>query len=87
MYLQMHSIDLVSQLLDCLLGLEYAIMIGWFNYKTFNLVEYEHYEKIYNGDLKIQAIISSLSFETLLHWYPGRLYFPLNFDSLFFLSP
>jgi len=38
----MHSIDLVSQLLDCLLGLEYAIKIGWFNYKTFNLVEYEH---------------------------------------------
>lgn len=25
--------------------------MGWFNYKTFNLAEYEHYEKIENGDL------------------------------------
>ena len=25
------------QLLDCLNGLEYAIKLGWFNYKTFNL--------------------------------------------------
>jgi len=25
--------------------------LGWFNYKTFNLAEYEHYEKIENGDL------------------------------------
>jgi cell division cycle 14 len=32
-------------------GLEYAIRLGWFNYKTFNLAEYEHYEKIENGDL------------------------------------
>jgi cell division cycle 14 len=39
------------QLLDCLRGLEYAITLGWFNYKTFNLAEYEHYEKIENGDL------------------------------------
>jgi cell division cycle 14 len=39
------------QLLDCLRGLEYAIKLGWFNYKTFNLAEYEHYEKIENGDL------------------------------------
>jgi cell division cycle 14 len=39
------------KLLDCLGGLEYAIRLGWFNYKTFNLAEYEHYEKIENGDL------------------------------------
>lgn len=38
-------------MLDCLRGLEYAITLGWFNYKTFNLAEYEHYEKIENGDL------------------------------------
>lgn len=37
--------------MDCLRGLEYAITLGWFNYKTFNLAEYEHYEKIENGDL------------------------------------
>ena len=38
-------------MLDCLGGLEYAIRLGWFNYKTFSLAEYEHYEKIENGDL------------------------------------
>ena len=32
-------------------GLEYAIKIGWFNYKKFNLNEYEHYERVENGDL------------------------------------
>lgn len=32
-------------------GLEYAIKLGWFSYKTFNLSEYEHYERIENGDL------------------------------------
>ena len=51
MHLQMHSILTLNQLLDCLQGLEYAIKLGWFNYKTFNLAEYEHYEKIENGDL------------------------------------
>ena len=43
MHLQMHSKVAFIQLLDCLLGIEYAIKLGWFNYKTFNLAEYEHY--------------------------------------------
>ena len=43
MHLQMHSKGGFMQLLDCLLGIEYAIKLGWFNYKTFNLAEYEHY--------------------------------------------
>lgn len=47
----MHSKSPFTQLLDCLIGLEYAIKLGWFNYKTFNLSEYEHYEKLENGDL------------------------------------
>jgi len=38
-------------ILDCLRGLEYGIKLGWFNYKTFNIQEYEHYEDIENGDL------------------------------------
>lgn len=38
-------------ILDCLRGLEYAIKLGWFNYKTFNIQEYEFYEDIENGDL------------------------------------
>ena len=38
-------------ILDCLRGLEYAIKLGWYDYKKFNLKEYEHYEKVENGDL------------------------------------
>ena len=37
--------------LDCLRGLEYAIKLGWYNYSTFNVQEYQHYEKVENGDL------------------------------------
>ncbi len=32
-------------------GLEYAIKLGWFNFRTFSLSEYEHYERLENGDL------------------------------------
>jgi len=38
-------------ILDCLRGLDYGIRLEWFNLKTFNLKEYEHYEKVENGDL------------------------------------
>jgi len=37
--------------LDCLRGLEYAIKLKWFDIKTFNLRDYEFYEKVENGDL------------------------------------
>ena len=42
----MHSKKTLIQLLDCLRGLNYAIKLGWFNYKKFNLTEYEHYERV-----------------------------------------
>ena len=32
-------------------GLEYAIKLGWFDYKNFNVNEYDHYERVENGDL------------------------------------
>lgn len=38
-------------ILDVLRGLEYAMMTGLFDRKQFNVKEYEHYEKIENGDL------------------------------------
>jgi len=38
-------------ILHCLRGLEYAIKLKWFDMKTFNLREYEYYEKVDNGDL------------------------------------
>lgn len=38
-------------ILDCLRGLEYAMKLGWFDFKKFNVTEYDHYEKVENGDL------------------------------------
>ena len=38
-------------ILDCLRGLGYAVKLGWFNYKTFDLKFYQHYEQAHNGDL------------------------------------
>ena len=38
-------------ILHCLLGLEYAIKLKWFDVKTFNLRDYEFYERVENGDL------------------------------------
>jgi len=38
-------------ILDCLRGLEYAIRLGWFDLKKFNLRDYEFYERVENGDL------------------------------------
>lgn len=38
-------------LLQCLQGMEYAIKFGWYQFKTFNVKEYEQYERVENGDL------------------------------------
>ena len=35
----------------CLEGLQTGIQLGWYDFKTFNAREYEHYEKVENGDL------------------------------------
>ncbi|OMJ93672.1 hypothetical protein SteCoe_3372 [Stentor coeruleus] len=37
-------------ILHCLKGLEKAIQLGWFDYKKFNVHEYEFHEKVENGD-------------------------------------
>ena len=37
--------------MHCLLGLEYAILLKWFDVKNFNLRDYEFYERVENGDL------------------------------------
>eukprot|EP00919_Chromeraceae_sp_WS-2016_P004195 GHVR01010054.1.p1 GENE.GHVR01010054.1~~GHVR01010054.1.p1 ORF type:complete len:449 (+),score=75.09 GHVR01010054.1:56-1402(+) len=36
---------------DCLKGLEWGIKLGWFDYETFNLEQFQHYERVENGDL------------------------------------
>ena len=38
-------------LLDCLYGLYKALLNGFFNFECFDVDEYEHYEKVENGDL------------------------------------
>ena len=35
----------------CIEGLQFAVQQGWYDYHTFNVKEYEHYEKVENGDL------------------------------------
>lgn len=35
----------------CLQGLEYAVRFGWYDFRTFNVKEYEYYERVENGDL------------------------------------
>ena len=42
---------LTLKIIDCLRGLERALHHGWFDINTFNLNEYEHYEKVEGGDL------------------------------------
>ncbi|XP_069126071.1 dual specificity protein phosphatase CDC14AB-like isoform X5 [Argopecten irradians] len=37
-------------LLDCLHGISKALANGFFNFDTFDVDEYEHYEKVENGD-------------------------------------
>lgn len=38
-------------LLHCLQGLEFGIEQGWYNFRTFNIKDYEYYERVENGDL------------------------------------
>ncbi|XP_065812446.1 dual specificity protein phosphatase CDC14AB isoform X1 [Labrus bergylta] len=37
--------------LDCLLGVRKALQHGFFDFETFDVDEYEHYERVENGDL------------------------------------
>ena len=36
---------------DCVKGLELAMRLGWYNYNKFDVQEYQHFEKVENGDL------------------------------------
>ena len=36
---------------DCAKGLSQGLLHGWLDLKRFNIVEYEHYEQVENGDL------------------------------------
>ncbi len=53
-----------EQISDCLRGLEYAYKLNWYNPATFNIKEYEHYEKLENGDLNWIIPNKLLAFST-----------------------
>jgi cell division cycle 14 len=36
---------------DCLKGLELAIFYKWYEAPSFDVVAYQHYERVENGDL------------------------------------
>ena len=36
---------------DCARGLSQGLLHGWLDLSRFNIVEYEHYEQVENGDL------------------------------------
>ena len=38
-------------LLHCLQGLEWGLKLGWYQFKTFQVKEYEYYERVENGDM------------------------------------
>ena len=38
-------------ILDCLRGLEYAIRLKWYDFPTFNVKQYEEFERVDNGDM------------------------------------
>ena len=59
--------------MHCLQGLEFAVNQGWYNFKTFNVKEYEYYERVENGDLnwiipgKFVAFMGPID-----HWEVGQ---------------
>ncbi|XP_043482418.1 dual specificity protein phosphatase CDC14B-like [Leptopilina heterotoma] len=46
-----HTENLTLTLLDCLNGMKKALKCGFFNFQDFNLLEYEKYSQMRNGDL------------------------------------
>lgn len=38
-------------ILDCLRGVEYAIKLKWYDHATFNVKQYEEFERVDNGDM------------------------------------
>ena len=40
-------------IIDCCRGIYKAQQLGWLNFETFNVQEYEYYERVENGDLNV----------------------------------
>lgn len=74
-------------ILDCIRGLHYAIKIGWFNYKTFDIKSYQHYERVENGDMNWivpnKFIAFSSPAETAYDSEGMKQYTPLDYIPIF----
>ena len=74
-------------ILECLQGLEKAIELGWYDFKTFDVQEYEYYEKLENGDLnwiipnKIWALMGPC--DTNYDYHGLRCHTPEDYSKLF----
>jgi cell division cycle 14 len=51
----------------CLNGLDLGIKLGWYDFNTFDVQEYQHYEKVENGDLNWTVPGKFISFSGPLH--------------------
>lgn len=67
----------------CIEGLEFGIQKGWYNFNTFNVKEYEHYEKVENGDLNwiipgkflaFMGPVDKVPGEQRTYGHPGKAY-------------
>ncbi|XP_068427245.1 dual specificity protein phosphatase CDC14AB-like [Clinocottus analis] len=63
-------------LLDCLQGIQKALQHAFFDFESFNVEEYEHYERVENGDMnwiipgKVLAFSSPHSHSKIENGYP-----------------
>jgi protein-tyrosine phosphatase len=57
---------------DVLSGFQKAIQLGWFDLEMFNLDEYEHYEKIENGDWNWIVPKKFIAFSSPVDGIPDR---------------
>ncbi len=60
------------QVQHCLEGLEFALKKGWYDFSKFNVKEYEHYEKVENGDLNWIIPVKFLAFMGPVDRVPGE---------------
>eukprot|EP00919_Chromeraceae_sp_WS-2016_P011814 GHVR01027592.1.p1 GENE.GHVR01027592.1~~GHVR01027592.1.p1 ORF type:complete len:109 (+),score=2.08 GHVR01027592.1:837-1163(+) len=61
--------------------------LKWFNYKKFNFNEYEHYERVENGDLNWiipnKFVAFSSPYDKLADKYGNRLFTPQDYIPIF----
>lgn len=68
-------------------GIEYACLLGWYHYKTFNLQDYLYYERLDNGDMNWIIPDKLLAFSspsaTPKNEYGNRCYTPHDYIPIF----